>query len=151
MKRLLKAYMSFTRTERMGLAGLSVLLLILLAVRISLHWFVQPDIDAAQQHRLNIAWKQFKQAHADDSLSAEEDFMTDNKERINKISSSDILNINTADSEALVSLKGIGPVLAHRIIEKRKQLGHFTNFGQLLQIPRFPKKDSKLLKHLQIK
>jgi competence protein ComEA len=44
------------------------------------------------------------------------------------------INISTADSAELLSLKGIGPVLAARIIKYRKKLGGFLIPDQLLDI-----------------
>ncbi|CAG0974687.1 hypothetical protein FLAV_01430 [Flavobacteriales bacterium] len=48
-----------------------------------------------------------------------------------KISS---LNLNTADSAELNTLKGIGPVLAARIIKRRNELGGYINKNQLSEI-----------------
>jgi len=44
-----------------------------------------------------------------------------------------ILDINTADSIALISLHGIGPVLASRIIRFREKLGGFYSIDQVAE------------------
>lgn len=44
------------------------------------------------------------------------------------------VEMNTADSAALVSLKGIGPVFASRIIRYRNRLGGFHNIEQLREV-----------------
>ncbi|MBQ7222211.1 MAG: helix-hairpin-helix domain-containing protein [Bacteroidales bacterium] len=45
------------------------------------------------------------------------------------------LDINSADSIALLTLSGIGPYYAHKILEYRERLGgYFTSTGQLLEI-----------------
>lgn len=44
------------------------------------------------------------------------------------------LDINLADSAAWVSLKGIGPVLAKRIINYRRSLGGFTDVNQISRV-----------------
>jgi len=44
------------------------------------------------------------------------------------------IEINTADSLALIKLKGIGPVYAGRIITYRKKLGGFYDKSQLLEV-----------------
>jgi len=44
------------------------------------------------------------------------------------------VNINTASAELLVTLPGIGPVLAERIIAYREEHGHFTALEDLLQV-----------------
>lgn len=46
----------------------------------------------------------------------------------------DIINLNTATEELLVTLPGIGPAYARRIIEWREANGLFTEKEQLLEI-----------------
>lgn len=48
------------------------------------------------------------------------------------------VNLNRADSATLVRLKGIGPTLAHKITERRKALGGFLRYEQLLEVYKFP-------------
>jgi competence protein ComEA len=45
-----------------------------------------------------------------------------------------VIDINTADSAAWVSLRGIGPVYASRIIKYRNLLGGFVSSGQLMEV-----------------
>lgn len=52
------------------------------------------------------------------------------------------ININTADSTALLGLKGVGPYYAKKIVEYRNRLGGFISLNQLLEIGRL---DSMLL------
>lgn len=47
------------------------------------------------------------------------------------------LDLNTTDSATLVRLNGIGPTLAHKIIEKRKLLGGYLRHEQLSEIYKF--------------
>ena len=44
------------------------------------------------------------------------------------------MNVNTASEELLVTLPGIGPVLARRIIAYREEHGHFATLEDLLQV-----------------
>ncbi|GAA3914138.1 helix-hairpin-helix domain-containing protein [Litoribacillus peritrichatus] len=44
------------------------------------------------------------------------------------------VNINNASKEELESLKGIGPVLAERIIQYREENGGFSEVHQLAEI-----------------
>lgn len=50
-------------------------------------------------------------------------------------SASVVVDLNLADSAALVKLYGIGPFYAKRIIEYRRRLGGFHSVGQLMEIP----------------
>lgn len=49
-------------------------------------------------------------------------------------SSSDLVNINTADAERLATLKGIGPALAQRIIDHREQNGAFKSIDEIKNV-----------------
>lgn len=59
-----------------------------------------------------------------------------------KADTGEIIEINRADSTAFLSLPGIGPVLAGRIVSYRKKLGGFMNPGQLNEV--YGLKDSTL-------
>ena len=48
--------------------------------------------------------------------------------------SSDLVNINTADAERLATLKGIGPALSQRIIEYREQNGGFKSIDEIKNV-----------------
>lgn len=45
------------------------------------------------------------------------------------------LDLNTADAAELDGLPGIGPVLAGRIVEHRRQHGRFRSIDELLSVP----------------
>ena len=49
-------------------------------------------------------------------------------------SSSDLVNINTADAARLATLKGIGPSLAQRIIDYREQNGAFKSVDEIKNV-----------------
>ncbi len=44
------------------------------------------------------------------------------------------INLNTATSEQLQTIKGIGPSIAGKILDYRKQIGQFTSVDQLLDV-----------------
>ena len=44
------------------------------------------------------------------------------------------INLNTATSEQLQTINGIGPSIAGKILEYRKQIGQFTSVDQLLDV-----------------
>jgi len=45
-----------------------------------------------------------------------------------------LVELNSADSLMLLSIKGIGPTFAHRVLERRQKLGGFVGINQLLEI-----------------
>lgn len=47
---------------------------------------------------------------------------------------SNLVNLNTADSTQLQQIKGVGPVMAQKIIDYRSSIGRFTSVDQLLQV-----------------
>jgi len=47
------------------------------------------------------------------------------------------VNLNTASSALLSYVSGIGPALAHNIVQLRDENGQFKNREQLLQVPKF--------------
>jgi len=98
-----------TRTERKGIIGLSLLILIfkglIALVRLGI------DLPVEQPHVPGGAVES-------DSLS---------QARV-------CVELNTADSAELESLKGIGPVLASRIVRYRELLGGFAHKDQLFEV-----------------
>lgn len=128
------SYASFSRKEKSGLAVLLVLLLLLMGVKASMHLWVRPGSDKAQEKRLRQAWENYK-----NTQTAIAEPLPDN------------INLNTADSATLVRLKGIGPVTAHKIIQHRSNIGPFTDLSQLREIGSFSDTVfAELLMHLSL-
>lgn len=63
-----------------------------------------------------------------------EDQLLENSVEESVLLDSLVINVNTADSEELQKLPGIGPAYSERIIEWREENGDFTNLDQLLEI-----------------
>lgn len=115
MKQPLRSFITFSRTERLGLVALLSLLLILVVIRATMQYWAPPPLDPARQQKLI-------------SILHNSTPTTYNLPPTAKV------NLNTADSATLLTLPGIGPALAHRIIQHRP----ITSYRQLLTIPRFP-------------
>lgn len=63
MKRWLKAYTSFTRTERMGIVALLSIMVILIITKTTMHLWVHSKNDIAKQEELAKKWAQLRQPH----------------------------------------------------------------------------------------
>ena len=152
MKKLVKSFISFTRTERIGLVALSALLVILIAIRGTMHLWVHPTNDTEKEKKLVAAWESFKRSQpvpkATDAAATNDyaDASDDNATPL-----PNIININTADSGTLVRLKGIGPVTAGKIVARRKTKGVFTNVNQLMEVSSMSTATFEILrKHLTV-
>ncbi len=155
MKKLLKSYTSFTRTERAGLVCLCALLLILIAVRGTMSLWVHPVSDTVKDKKLVAAWEVFKRSQpisktTDITEKTKHDYQDAFDENTTPLP--EIIDLNTADSATLVRLKGIGPVTAGKIVARRKNKGPFTNINQLSEVGSFSNVTFEVLKkHLVIK
>lgn len=108
--------------------------------------WVHPATDPEKEKQLIAAWETFERAHS----KSEEDHVSKPNELYSEanrqaVQLPDVVNINTADSETLVSLKGIGPVTAHKIILRRNTEGPFTEIDQLWKLGRFSAPTRQLL------
>lgn len=129
MNNLFKSYTSFSRTERRGIVALLLLIGLLILVRATMHLWVQPDevelsqvtIPAKKKKVQNLNTQYYQQA---------------TREKI---------NLNTADSLALIALPGIGKGLSHRILVRRRQLGKFANMEQVLEVYKFKQTTKQVL------
>jgi len=61
------------------------------------------------------------------------------------------VHLNTGTTDDLMTLPGIGPVSAQRILDYRKQQGKFTDLAQLLNVPGIgPKTYEKLAPYIEL-
>jgi competence ComEA-like helix-hairpin-helix protein len=148
MKKQLKAYLSFTRTEWMGLVFLCSLLFIFIIIRATMPFWVRPIVNKDREAKLVAAWEIFKRSQppatndtAGQGKNDYQDAYDDNRSPL-----PNIINLNTADSATLVRLKGIGPVTAAKIIAYRNKNGPFSSVSQLLEVHHFPSATFDILK-----
>ena len=155
MKKRIKSFITFNRTERLGLVVLSALLLILIAVRATMSLWTHPDVDKESENKLVAAWDTYKRSQpapksTDTIDQTKKDFQDAFDE--NHTTLPDTIDINTTDSATLVRLKGIGPVTAGKIIFRRENQGPYTNIEQLKEVGSFSSSTFEVLKkHLIIK
>lgn len=206
MKRFLKAYTTFTRTERMGLVGLCTLLAALIAIRATMPLWVKPGVDTVKPQQLLVARQADISAQASlkrqsgtinalhdtetispspgrgrgkasfdpntaDSLTLsraglhprlisnllkwrakgrrfykKEDIKplygltAAEYQKLEPLIVIQSIDLNTADSLALLKLYGIGPKLAHKIIVSRNTRGPFARMEELREM--YPFSDS---------
>jgi competence ComEA-like helix-hairpin-helix protein len=69
-----------------------------------------------------------------ESAYAKEELKTQNDAKPTFVEKDIVVDINLADSAEFVKLKGIGPVLASRIIKYRLRFGAFQDIAQLLEV-----------------
>lgn len=128
MRNMLRSFTSFNRTERMGIVGLLSVSAALLVAKATMHLWVKP-------HPVQV-----NDIHVSKALA----------DKIVQPQTSANININTADSATLTSIKGIGPALAHRILERRRNMGAYTSFDEVFSVYHFPEKTKAVLKEAVI-
>jgi len=147
------SYITFSKAEKAGLVGLTLLLALLVLFRIAMPWFIQPAHDEAQEQAIRLAWQKFKAVNNDGSsidTAGKTAFQKSNDQNAPPLPMH--INLNTVDSATLVRIKGIGPVTASKIVAWRKTHGPFTNLNQLFNLGSFSKKNFSLLRqHLVLK
>lgn len=129
MNNLLKSYSSFTRTERMGIVALLILMVIWAIAKFGMQYWVHPA-----QLTTELVKAPSKQKPPTDNQVQNIAPVTKGK-----------IDLNTADSLTLVSLHGIGKGLSHRILERRRQLGHFSNMQQVFEVYKFKQETKEML------
>lgn len=126
--------MTFSKAERYGIAGLFVLMLVLLVVRFTMQYWVQPPV--ADVRQIVMATEKIKKEESKSPYQ-----QVEKKELL----AATKINLNKADSLTLISLPGIGKGLSHRILERRRQLGKFTSMEQVLEVYKFKAETKEML------
>lgn len=162
MKKTLCSFISFSRTERIGLIALCSILLLLLIIRSVLVYVSSKEAPYLRQIALEKEPMQSSTASSgpadntpepkqatDIPAAPHKDYQDNNDEQTTPLP--DIININTADSATLVRLKGIGPATAHKVMEYRRGGNVFTDMEDFRKLLRMPHKTYDLLQpHLAL-
>lgn len=136
MKSLFKSYTSFTRTERMGIIALLLLVFLLIVVRATMQfWVKSPVVDLS-----NV------------EIPVKKEQREPPKVNMITVIPPVKIDLNTVDSLTLVSLPGIGKGISHRILQRRRELGKFSSIEQVWEVYHF-KQETKdmLLNYTKIK
>jgi DNA uptake protein ComE-like DNA-binding protein len=143
VKEQVKAYLTFNHAERRGIVVLVVLIMMSEAVNAFLPAFIhREEVDTAE---FDAEVARFMEAlSAPDTLTrnkpktSKQNFTYPDRPRYEKKARPELppvmIEINTADSAQLLTLRGIGPVFAGRILRYRGMLGGFFSKEQLLEV-----------------
>lgn len=85
-----------------------------------------------------VSYSYYKKSHPPIDLRFREQVELDNvlqEELDGLLKEAKTVNLNDATLEELIKLKGIGPALAHRIIEHRIQNGPFKDRSEIKKVP----------------
>lgn len=149
---IMKNYLFFSRTDKIGIAFLSAIVVIILLINITIsrsreniNLFntinKQPNGNNIVNNTLtdtvtyNTDTKSFNNKKATtDHQSQKKDVNTRKQVQAQQQTSTFIIELNSADSAELTLLNGIGPVFASRIVKYRQKLGGFICKEQLLEV-----------------
>ncbi len=135
----LRDWFSFSKGERIGILLLSFFVVLLIGVKIYLHYFkneeVKPvdfstyekQIDEFKAHLKKQPKKTYKPYFQKDTNNL---YHSNYKKKRKNLH----IELNTSDTSNLVQLYGIGKVLAIRIIKYRERLGGYYDKRQLLEV-----------------
>lgn len=144
-KRLYREFYLLPRGEQRALILLSLLLILSMIFRITEHYLPEREPEGLKEFEQEAMRIRASLARADSIQLARADSIRQNRNfRIGSTVSypwsgrgedgSQQVDINRADSAALLPLPGIGPVFAGRIIKYRELLGGFVSVDQLLEV-----------------
>lgn len=135
MKKAVKAYVTFTWMERMGIVALLLLLAILIGVRCAIPYFVHPKHDMTQDSAVVAAWNKF-QAENQHVAKVKADSATANFFQFDP---------NTLDSSGFIKL-GMKEKAVHSLLNWRRKGKHFYKAEDLEDVYNLSEAEYKRLK-----
>lgn len=134
MLQRLKDYLALTETEQKVILFLSISLLAGAGIRLYQGAF--PEV------------KQFDYRAADSTFAALSEKLQQTPVEAKQEESGRLININTASKERLMTLPGIGEIIAERILLHRDDVGTFRSVEELRSIKGISKKKFEQIKPL---
>ena len=142
----MKNYLYFSRSDKIGILFLSAIVIVLLFVNltISRHHenncinsiYEDSSINDSSYENNPVTVLYPLQNTIDQSNSYNKQYAASNTAFENHVLTKErkVIELNVADSVTLITLPGIGPVFASRIIKYRIKLGGYVSKNQLLEV-----------------
>ena len=137
----LKQFLFFSRADKIGIFSLSAIVFALLILNVTLprlHEINDDRLPYQPEHGSVISNDTVavpvSTADVGDTILATADTVVVKKTSGEKNPPRQKINLNTADSTALMTLRGIGAVFASRIIKYRNLLGGYYDKSQILEV-----------------
>lgn len=126
----------FNKLDRIGIITLSVLLVVLIAANSLMHLIIPEKKYDYSKYEGLVTKQSVYTNYAKPVNSSVADTVPANMQSkpANAVADNIVLDINLADSLALLDIKGIGPAFASRIVKYRNLLGGFVKKEQLLEV-----------------
>jgi len=112
MKNAIKNFISFTRTEQRGIVALGVIIFLLLAIRITMKYWVNTTSNDSNP-QLIATWNNFKKTHTDHSLDTVAIIAPENIHLF-------AFDPNTLDSIGFITI-GLTPKTTHMLLNWRRK------------------------------
>lgn len=144
LKKLLANIFHFSQNERKGIIALAVLLLGMVAGNSLWRYIFPPEKIQYAQYRHTVSQAPLNEVADNANVSTVKQGAKAEAAKAPKQVT--IIELNTADSLQLLTLNGIGPVFAGRIVKYRKLLGGFYKKEQLLEVYGFDAEKFNLVK-----
>jgi len=133
MIKWLKDYFDLSRKEEQGILALIAIIVLLFGLQFGWAYLIpdkKADFTEIKKMTVAVPSSDSDTAHRkNDSIANPQ-----NQEFVPKKALTAPVDINDADSTTLMTVKGIGPAFAHRILAMRRMLGGFAQKTQLMDV-----------------